>query len=169
MAQIIKKHNKKITSTTDKSTNPACNCRIKTKCRLNGNCLQPSVIYQATTKSKDNLDKIYIGLTERPWKQRSYSHKFSFTNRRYAHSQALSEYLWDLKDKNQDIPEISWKTKKSTPAYSNNSKGRILCSEEKMAIITFPEQQKLLNKRSELISKCRHDNKFLLHNYDSKD
>ena len=100
MAQIIKKHNKKITNTTDKSTNPACNCRIKAECPLNGNCLQPSVIYQATTKSKDNLEKIYIGLTERPWKQRSYSHKLSLTNRKYAHSTALSKYLWDLKDKN---------------------------------------------------------------------
>ena len=45
----------------------------------------------------------------------------------------------------------------------------ILCLGEKMAIITFPEQQKLLNKRSELISKCRHENKFLLHYYESND
>ena len=140
MSQIIKKHNKRITNTTDKSTNPACNCRIKTKCPLNRNCLQPSVIYQATNKSKDNpgflqeknlrgvkdnrplffktigycfycsfygfcknfrgqksfwgappctpvaesqnLEKIYIRLTERPWNQRSYSHKLSFTNRK---------------------------------------------------------------------------------------
>ena len=65
MAQIIKKHNKKITNTTDKSTdpacnyitnttdkstNPACNFRIKTKYPLNGNCLQPSV----TTKPPPN-------------------------------------------------------------------------------------------------------------------
>ena len=57
MAQIIKKHNKKITSTIDKSITPACNCRIKTKCPLNGNCLQLRVIYQATAKSKDNLVK----------------------------------------------------------------------------------------------------------------
>ena len=141
-----------------------------TKCPLNGNCLQPCVIYQATTKSKDNLEKIYIGLIERPWKQRSYSHKLSFTNRKYAHSTALSKYLWDLKGKTQDISEMSWKIKKSAPAYNNNSKRCILCLEEKMAIITFPEQQKLLNnQRSELISKCRHKNKFLLHYYDSKD
>ena len=57
LAQIIKKHNKKITNTMEKSTNPACNCRIKTKYPLKGKCLQPSVIYLATTKSKDNLEK----------------------------------------------------------------------------------------------------------------
>ena len=39
----------------------------------------------------------------------------------------------------------------------------------KMAIITYPDQEKLLNKRSELISKCRHENKFLLKYYDSND
>ena len=39
----------------------------------------------------------------------------------------------------------------------------------KLAIITYPEQHKLLNKRSELISKCRQENKFLLRYYDSKD
>ena len=169
MAQIIKKHNRKITNTTDKSTTPAYNCRIKTKCPLNGKYLQPSAIDQATIKSKEDPEKIYIGLTERPWKQRSYSHKLSFTNRKYTHSTALSKYLWDLKDKDQDTPEISWKIKESAPAYNNNSKRCILCLEEKMAIITFPEQQKLLNKRSQLISKCRHENKFLLHYYDSND
>ena len=42
-----------------KSINPACNCRIKTKYPLKGKCLQPSVIYQATTKSKDNLEKLH--------------------------------------------------------------------------------------------------------------
>ena len=95
------------------------------------------------------------------------SHKLLFTKRKYAHSTALSKHLWDLKDKIQDTPKISWKIKKSAPAY-NNAKRCILCLEEKMAIITFPEQQKLLNKRSELKSKCRHENKFLLHYYDSK-
>ena len=45
----------------------------------------------------------------------------------------------------------------------------MLCLEEKMAIITYPDQEKLLNERSELISKCRHENKFLLKYYDSND
>ena len=81
----------------------------------------------------------------------------------------MSWFLSFRSHKNQDIPEISWKIKKSAPTYNNNSKQCILCLEEKMAIITFPEQQKLLNKRSELMSKCRHENKFLSHYYDSKD
>ena len=38
-----------------------------------------------------------------------------------------------------------------------------------MAIIIYPNQEKLLNKRSELISKCRHEKKFSLKYYDSND
>ena len=63
---------------------------------------------------------------------------------------------WNCKDKIRQTPEISWKIVKSAPAYTNTSKRCVLCQEEKMAIITYPDQAKLLNKRSELISKCRH-------------
>ena len=84
-------------------------------------------------------------------------------------STALSKYVWDCKDKIKQTPEISWKIVKSAPAYTNTSKRCVLCLEEKMAIITYPDQEKLLNKGSELISKCRHENKFLLKYYDSND
>ena len=88
---------------------------------------------------------------------------------KYAHSTALSKYVWDCKDKIKQTPEISWKIVKSAPEYTNTSERCVLCLEEKMAIITYPDQEKLLNKRSELISKCRHQNKFLLKYYDSND
>ena len=80
----------------------------KTKCPLNGNCLQPSVIYQATAKIKNKLEKVYLGLTEEPWKQRNSGHKFSFNNKKYTHSTALSKYVWDCKDKVKQNLEISW-------------------------------------------------------------
>ena len=123
----------------------------------------------ATAKIKNKPEKVYLGLTEGPWKQRNYGHKFSFSNKKYAHSTALSKYVWDCKDKIKQTPEISWKIVKSAPAYTNTSKRCVLCLEEKMAIITYPDQEKLLNKRSELISKCCHENKFLLKYYDSND
>ena len=55
------------------------------------------------------------------------------------------------------------------PAYSNISKRCLLCLHEKLAFITFKEQDNLLNKRSALTNKCRHENKFLLSNYKSND
>ena len=39
-----------------------------------------------------------------------------------------------------------------------------LCLKEKLLIIKFPNQNILLNKRSEFISKCRHENKLLIVN-----
>lgn len=39
------------------------------------NCLENNVIYYAMIRSKGNPEKIYIGITVRPWKQSSYSHK----------------------------------------------------------------------------------------------
>ena len=38
-----------------------------------------------------------------------------------------------------------------------------------MVIITYPRQHELLNKRSELFCKCRHENKYLLKNFRAND
>ena len=40
----------------------------------------------------------------------------------------------------------------------------LLCLKEKYFIINYPQEYVLLNKRSELISKCRHENKNILAN-----
>ena len=80
--QIIDNHNKRIlnsskhindnadnTNTKDSKT---CNCRQKNTCLLNGNCLQSSLIYQATVTRKDNsTTETYIGLTENDFKTRT--------------------------------------------------------------------------------------------------
>ena len=50
---------------------------------------------------------------------------------------------------------------KSVPAYSSISKKCQLCLQEKFEILNYPNPNELL-KRSELISKCRHVNEFLL-------
>ena len=42
-----------------------------------------------------------------------------------------------------------------------------LCLKEKYFIINFPQSDILLNKLSELISKCRHENKNMLPNIKS--
>ena len=43
----------------------------------------------------------------------------------------------------------------------------IICPHEKLEIATFEDQDHLLNKCFELISKCRHANKNLLRNYEA--
>ena len=75
MKQINNNHNKRIltactlidyaaaAATID--NNKTCNCQQKNTCPIDGNCLQSSVIYQATVKCKhNNTTEAYIGLTE---------------------------------------------------------------------------------------------------------
>ena len=53
--------------------------------------------------------------------------------------------------------------------YTNISKQCNLCLNEKVLVLTCENQDELLNKPSELMCKCRHENKFLLSNYKSND
>ena len=74
-----------------------------------------------------------------------------------------------MKDKYDITPNLKWSIIKTVPGYSNISKRCMLCLHEKYEILNYPDQEELLNKRSELVSKCRHINKFLLSNYKSND
>ena len=59
---------------------------------------------------------------------------------------------------------LKWSLVKSVPSYSNISKKCLLYLNEKLEIVNFKDLDHLLNKCSELISKCRHANKYLLRN-----
>ena len=74
---------------------------------------------------------------------------------------ALSKHYRGWKVKGL-IPEIQWSIlKRSSTPKSFNSRCN-LCLEEKIHILLFPEPKKLLNKRNELIARCRHRAKFKL-------
>ena len=60
-------------------------------------------------------------------------------------------------------------SKISTVIFKYIQKKCLLCLHEKFKIVIFEDQDHLLNKRSELISKCRHTNKYLLRNYKAND
>ena len=62
LRQKINAHNKSILHST-RDLPKSCNCRKPADCPLNGNCLKPSVIYQATVATNDNeRPQTYIGL-----------------------------------------------------------------------------------------------------------
>ena len=103
----------------------------------------------------------YIGLTENTFKERWNQHKNSFKHEGKANSTELSKYVWELK-KNGTTPIISWEVIDHARPYNNGSKFCHLCATEKFHIIT--SKRNLLNKRTELVSTCRHVNKFLLKN-----
>ena len=62
---------------------------------------------------------------------------------------------------------INWSILATAPAYSNKSKRCHLCLTEKLYLVRA-KKPSLLNKRTELISKCRHENKFYLANFTSR-
>ena len=73
----------------------------------------------------------------------------------------LSKYLWKLKE--NTYYNLQWSIKAYPSPYKCGTRKCDLSLTEKM-IIARSLQKKLLNKRTDLVSKCRHRNKFLLNN-----
>ena len=159
-------------STLLKTTTPpvlkACNCRIPADCPMAGNCLISSVVYQATdaVTTEDNRPaQTYVGLTENSFKTRFANHKSSFNNPDKRLSTELSKHVWCLKEARLKF-KMTRKILKQTSPFNPVSNRCNLCLWEKYFIICRPELA-TLNKRNELVTSCRHPNKFLLKNFKS--
>ena len=162
--QIIKKHIKRVAKINERSIAP-CNCRDKNNCPINGNCRVENVVHKCVVSATEKLkEQVYIGDAEGDWRQRYYNHTMSFKNQKRKNETALSTFLWELKKSVKETPKLTWSVLKVVSAYSNISKPCLLCLNEKLLIAIYLDQKQLLNKRSELIGKCRHENKFLLIN-----
>ena len=81
----------------------------------------------------------------------------------------LPKYVWEQKQGHNVTPSLKWYIVKSVTSYSNITKSCMLCLHKKFEILTYPNQDELLNKRSKLFFKCRHINKYLLYNYKAND
>ena len=109
-------------------------------------------VYKATVETDNNRDpKIY--------------HLMSFRHEKYGNQTELSKYIWNLK-RERKIFSVSLGILRKAPAYLNLSKKCDLCLTEKLMIIST-NISTLLNRRFELISKCRHKNKLNLTNFAS--
>ena len=99
----------------------------------------------------------------RTFKQRYNSHQHSMRHRKHRHSTALSNNVWSLKD--QDIAfDIKWTVLRKAAAYRNTTRRCNLCIAEKLEIMKA-DKDRSFNRRSELVSKCRHENQFYLCNF----
>ena len=167
VAQLIKRHNQQISYHKEKPR-PSCNCRNKDVCPMDGKFQGQNVVYKCTVSATPNFPRrAYLGVAKGGWKQRFYNHKNLIKNKSYRNDTTLSSYLPNLRD--NVFPTLTWSVVKSVPGYSNISKQCLLSLTEKMLIAIYENPEQLSNKRSELIAKCRHDNKFLLTNYKSND
>ena len=158
LGRILKGHNKSVLEPKrEEMGSKKCNCNDTTTCPLQGNCLQNNDVYKANVKTVMGTTHPYIGLAE-IFKPRWYDHNKTFRDRRYKDSSELSKLVWDLKDKNIDY-QIEWTILKRSNSYQAGSKLCNLCLDEKLCILKSPD---CINKRTELISKCRHKRKFLV-------
>ena len=97
MTNVIQKHNSKIMKNTAPSTTKTCNCRRKTDCPMDGNCLSECLIYKASVSTTTN--KYYYGTCENTFKERYNNHKCSFRSKSREKNTELSKYVSELKER----------------------------------------------------------------------
>ena len=168
ISSYISSHNITTLNKSNTTNEPqrTCNCNTVDSCPLNGKCLVPACIYQGTINVTNDEQRKYIGLSEPVIKGRVTDHMTSCTYIKYRTKSKLSQEYWTLLksghpiNKNEDIKfEI---LKKSVP-YRAGSKKCNLCLWEKLIIMK--NEESVINKRDEFVSKCRHTNKFMLSNF----
>ena len=168
MKEILGRHNMEVTRDDNAPQYPlGCNCRGGVGvCPLEGSCLTPGVIYEATVKTQDGSPpETYTGLTAGRFKDRYNKHNSDFNNHKQKNSTELSKHIWRLKEKNTPYL-LTWKiiakTKPFTP-FNPTRRSCQLCLKEKYFIMFRPEGASL-NSRNEIFATCRHRKKELLEN-----
>ena len=139
------------------------NCRDKNTCPLENKCLTPKIIYQAgATNDTDDTYKYSLGLAGTSFKDRYRNHISSFDNEQHKTKKELSKYVWSLKNENK-LPTIKWKILKVIYSKTTSEFCK-LCLMEKLYTLNALGDERRLNKKSEFINKCCHQNKLLLKN-----
>ena len=110
---------------------------------------------------------IYCGMWETTFKLRCANHKEeSFNHRNCKSDTEISNEFWKIKD-NKHSANITWEILGRQQAYNTSSKICSLCLNEKMKI-ALHRSNYMLNKRTEILNKCRLRNKYALISYDTK-
>lgn len=158
MGSIIKQNNSNLLHPpADEDT--SCNCRVKADCPVPDACRTRCSVYTATVEA-ERKEFVYHGTCDGIIKERISSHESSFRHRRHENDTELSKLVWKFKDSGTPYT-IRWSIATKAHPYRCGTKRCDLCLSEKL-IIARSKHQGMLNSRSELISKCRHKNKFSL-------
>ena len=159
---IINGHNKRILREEAKrQQDNECNCRGGIEyCPISGKCLTKNVVYKAQVQTR-NKTHSYIGQASTSFKTRFTNHIQSFNHSKYSNT-SLSKFIWQLKDAGTPY-NLNWNILAKSTSYTSSSGKCQLCNMEKTMIL-FSSDENLLNKRSELLNKCRHKEKTFLSN-----
>ena len=145
----------------------SCKCRVKQSCPLNGRCLTESIVYRAEVcQAGNDIVKMYTELTEGNFKQRYNNHLSIFRHQKSVREQYRTFEIHLAKEERQ---WKVWCEVVDCTASKAILKRRVLalwsvCTTEKLKI-SDEEKSLSLNKRSELVTKCRHENKYIIANF----
>ena len=135
---------------------------LRQTARWTANVVKAPLSTNATLNSGED-EKVYYGSCATTFKARFNNYTHSFREQHKRNTTELSKAaVWNCKDAKIE-PLITWSIVYRAPPYRNGAKRCPLCLAEKLFILQA-DQKSLLHKRSELISKCRHRNKFKLKN-----
>ena len=157
MSARIKSYNKNLLQPT--VPDRPCNCRVKDACPMSGKCQAENVVYEARISSGSD-ERIYIGMSAPPVKTRIANHKSTMRYESRENASELAKFAWSRKREGKSC-NIQWAVIDRAKPYNSASKKCHLCTAEKYHILKSVGPS-CLNKRTELISKCRHMNKFLI-------
>ena len=104
--------------------------------------------------------KNYYGTCEKSLEEIYDNHASSFRNKSRQKETELSNYIWELKA-NEKKDKIDWLIAMKAHPYICGTKKCDLSLCEKL-LIARANSVSLLNKRDELVLKCRHMNTFTL-------
>ena len=89
------------------------------------------------------------------------------SNKKYKKCTELSKYTWSLKS-HGITPTVKWSIVKRVNSKTTANYWK-LCLTEKFYIIQSLNDKNLLNRKSELVNKCRHQSKLLSSNVKRND
>ena len=144
-------HNRRIIQPT--SNKHECNSRNRAKCPLENKCLTANIVYKAVVSAPSKPEKEYFAIGETSFKDRFRNHTRDFRHK-------PSPYMWKLKDKNT-IVNIKWNILSIIYGTPKGGACKLYLTEKSWLLKHFHNEH-LFNKKSEFISKCKHENKLLV-------
>ncbi len=102
------------------------------------------------------LHSVFLSLS---FKDRYRNHKKSFDDIKYENETELSKHVWKLKLSDKQY-KINWSILSQASSIKAGGNNCSLCLEEKLQILRSYNSTSVLNKRSELFTKCVHARRF---------
>ena len=164
MKKLFAGHNSVVLKNTEglnQQEEDHCDCAEKgEECPLDGECHLTSIVYKADVEV-GSIVKSYIGQTKNTFRERLSGHNSNI--RLGKKNTTLSTYITELKRRGTTPDSIKWSKVKQVQPRRKGEKICRLCNTEKTQIV-IGDPDVLLNKRHEIMQRCRHRDNLVLTN-----